>query len=478
MITIISVLLIVGSFSAFVYSQYASNYYADIDGFCYLNTVGSIWSHISGGLKYWIDPLRSPLLILFIPPEIEVARFLMIAYLLISTLFIFLLVRQLTKRLDFAFVASVAFGTIPYLLDFTRWVMSDLPAIAFFLAGLYAFFHGFEAQQTRTRDYLISSVIMGFSFLIRFDMAILILPLFIYLLFKDRRSFFIYLFPFLFIAVFLETLSTYLYVGQLEYLPWKFVYTNFFTSQWAVSHVSNAGFYYYLPLAFGFQPLLFLLSFISLFAVFKVKDTRYLLIASMLIFYTVAFFMAPKTTPRVYVINYFALAILLSTLFFTALSKVTCLQKKFSVKKYPILLVVLIAVLLIPNFALQSHFQYSGWNPQEPIQHLVDEGKFANKSILSNCFQGLIFFISATNSTSKPLPPINRINQVDCILTQQHNVEILRAELKEKDYDLFLYFQYPELSNLNPAELAYLMENYRYETMPCGDYYLYLFYLK
>jgi hypothetical protein len=474
---LIFALIIVGAFSVFAYFQYASNFYVDIDGFCYLNTVGSVWSNLSTGLKYWIDPLRSPLLILFIQPEINVARFSMIAYLLISCFFIFFIVKNLTKRSDLAFVASVSFGTIPYLLDFTRWVMSDLPAIALFLAGLYFFLHGFEDERSRTRDYLISSTIMGFSFLIRFDMAILILPIFIFLLLKDRKNFVTYLIPFLFVALLLELLSTYLYVGQLEYLPWKFVYTNFFTSQWAVSHVSNASFYYYLPFAFSYQPVLFCLAFLSLPVVFKIKDSKSILIATILIFYTIAFFMAPKTIPRVYVINYFAIAVLLSALFFNALLRTKTFGKKLVIKKVPILVAIMLSVLLIPNIVLQTNFQYSSWTPQEPIQQLVDDGKFTDKSILSNCFQGLIFFISSTNSSSKPLPPNNKINQVDCILTPKHDVNILANELEEKNYDLLLYFQYPELSNFTPEELAYLMHSYRFEILPCGEYRLFLFYL-
>ena len=468
-------LLIVGSFAAYAYSQYASNFYADIDGFSYLNTVGSVWNNLSGGIKYWIDPLRSTLLMLFIPPEINIARFAMIGYLLVSTFFIYLLVRQFTKRDDFAFIASVSFGTIPYLLDFTRQVMSDLPALALFLAGLYFFLRGFEMQRTRNRDYLISSIMMGFSFIIRFDMAILILPIFVLLLLKDRKKFLGYLAPFLFIAVFLELLSTYLYVGQLEYLPWKFVYTNFFTDQWAVSHVSNTSFLYYPSLAFSYQPILFLLAFLSLFLVFRLKDSKSLLIAAMLILYTVAFFVAPKTTPRVYFINYFAIGILLSAIFLASLFRQKIFQKKSVTKWLP--LALMIGVILIPNIALQAPFPYLSWNPQEPIQRLVDDGKFTNRSILSNCFQGLIYFISSTDSISKPLPPITKINQIDCILMPDHDINILANELEEKKYDLLLYFEYPELSDFEPEELEYLMKSYRFEVLLSGEYRLFLFYL-
>ena len=468
-------LLIVGSFAAYAYSQYASNFYVDIDGFCYLNTVGSVWNSLSGGIKYWIDPLRSPLLILFIPPEIEIARFAMIGYLLVSTFFMFLLVDKLTKRDDFAFIASVSFGTIPYLLDFTRQVMSDLPALALFLSGLYFFLRGFETQRTRNRDYLISSIMMGFSFIIRFDMAILILPIFILLLLKDRKNFFAYLAPFLFIAVLLELFSTYLYVGQLEYLPWKFVYTNFFTDQWAVSHVSNTSFLYYVTLAFNYQPILFLLALLSSFLVFRLKDSKSLLIATMLILFTVAFFVAPKTTPRVYFINYFAIAILLSAISLVSLFREKKFQKKSIIKKLP--LAFMIGIILIPNIALQTPFPYSSWNPQEPIQKLVDDGKFTNSSILSNCFQGLIYFISSTDGSSKPLPPITKINQIDCILVPEHDVDILANELEKKKYDLLLYFEYPELSNFEPEELDYLMRSYRFEILLAGEYRLFIFYL-
>jgi len=470
-------LIIVGSFSVFVYFQYASNLYVDIDGFSYLNTVGSVWNHISGGTKYWIDPLRSPLLIFFIPPEINIARFAMIGYLLLSTFFLYLIVRQLTKRFDLALIASVAFGTIPYLLDFTRQVMSDLPAIATFLAGLYFFLHGLETQLTRRRDYLVSSLIMGFSFLIRFDMAIIILPIFILLLLKDRKNFLTFLIPFLFVAVFLELLSTYLYVGQLEYLPWKFVYSNFFTNQWAVSHISNANFAYYLPFAFTYQPVVFLEALLSLVFISKIKDSKSLLIAAMFVFYIIAFFMAPKTTPRVFVINYFAIAILLSAIFLNSLLRHKLFGKKFLIKRVPIFVAVMLSVLLIPNIILQTHVPYSSWNPEKPIQQLVDDGKFTNKTILSNCFQGLIFFISSTNNNSKPLPPNTKINQVDCILKPEHDVNILANELAKKNYDLLLYFQYPELSNFNSEELSYLKQSYRFEIFSCGDYPLFLFYL-
>jgi hypothetical protein len=316
---------------------------------------------------------------------------------------------------------------------------------------------------------------MGFSFLIRFDMAILILPIFILLLLKDRRNFIYYLVPFLFIAVFLQLLSTYLYVGQLEYLPWKFVYSNFFTDQWAVSHVSNTSFFYYLPLAFNYQPILFLLAFLSLIPIFRTKDSKSLLVATMLILYTVVFFVAPKTTPRVYVINYFAVAILLSAIFLASLFKQKKFQKKSILKQLPI--AFMIGFLIIPNIALQTPFPYSSWNPQEPIQRLVDEGKFTNKTILSNCFQGLIYFISSTDSLSKPLPPITKINQIDCILMPEHNVNILANELEKKKCDLLLYFEYTELSDFEPEELEYLMKIYRFEILPCGEYRLFLFYL-
>jgi hypothetical protein len=306
-------------------------------------------------------------------------------------------------------------------------------------------------------------------------MAILILPIFILLLFKDRKSFLTYLAPLLFIGVFLELLSTYLYVGQLEYLPWKFVYTNFFTDMWAVSHVSNASFFYYQQLAFGYQPFLFFLSFLSLCLVFKTRDHKSLLIIAMFVFYTVAFFVAPKTTPRVFVINYFALAVVLSAIFLNALFSKRVFKNKFVVKWVPV--VAMIGVLLIPNIVLQTQFPYSSWNPHDPIQQLVDEGKFTDKRILSNCFQGLIYFISSTDSSSKPLPPTTKINQIDCILLPEHDVSILADELEKKQYDLLLYFEYPEIDAFTPEELSYLSQSFSYVVLSCGEYRLFLFFL-
>ena len=468
-------LIVVGCFSAFTYSQYSSNVYVDVDGFSYLNTVGSVWNTISGGSLYWVDHLRSPLLILFIPPQLNIARFAMIGYLLISTLFIFFLTQQLTKRVDLAFIASVSFGTIPYLLDFTRKVMSDLPAITLFLAGLYFFLHGFDTQRTRSRDYLLSSALMGFSFVVRFDMAIMILPIFILLLLKDRKNLLTYLAPFLCIGVVLELLSTYLYTGQLQYQPWNFVYSNFFTNEYAVSHISNASFLYYLPFAFASAPILLLLAFLSLYIVFKKRDVKILLIAAIFLFLTVSFFVAPKTDPRVYLINYFPIATLLSAVFLTAfLKKKFFITKRTSIQRVSIL-VILLSIMLIPNVVLQTQFPYSSWNPQNPMQQLVSSGELSNRSIISNLPQATIYFLATANDGSKPLRSLNRVERIDCILLPNHNVTMLANELDVKNCDLLLYFQYPEISNFNQAELTYLMQNYRFEIMSCGGYNLYIF---
>ncbi len=493
LLSLILSLAIVGCFSGYTYAQYSFNIFVDIDGFSYLNTVGSVWNAVSGGLRYWVDPLRSPLLILFIPPQLNIARIAMIAYLLISTGFVYFLARQLTKRVDVAFIASVSFGTIPYLLDFTRKVMSDLPAITLFLAGLYFFIRGFDDDRTRTRDYLISSALMGFSFIVRFDMAIMILPIFVLLLIKDRRNFVAYLGPFLFIGVILELLSSYIYVGRLEYLPWNFVYSNFFTNQWSVSHITNASFYYYLPFAFTGEPILFLLSFLSLYFVFSKRDAKNLLITAMFLFLTVSFFFAPKTDPRVYLVNYFALAALLSSIFLAAF-----LKKRISIAKRVPILAIMLSIMLIPNVVLQtqfpypswnpqgqiipnsvfsSQFPYSSWNPQNQIQQLVNSGEFSNKSIISNSFQATMYFLAASNNGSRPMRSFYRVANIDCILLPEHNVTMVAKELAEKNCNILLYFQYPELSSFTPAELAYLMQNYRYEILPCGGYNMTLFYL-
>ena len=163
----------------------------------------------------------------------------MIGILLISTLFVFLLSLKLTKRVRAVFFASVSFGTIPFILDFTRKVMSDLPAITLFLAGLYLFILGHEKETSHERHYVLSSIFMGFSFIVRFDIAIMVFPIIVFLLLKERKDFLFYFVPLVLIARFLELVSSYLYFGQLIYPLWEFFYSNFFTTQFVVSRISG-----------------------------------------------------------------------------------------------------------------------------------------------------------------------------------------------------------------------------------------------
>ncbi|UCH37292.1 MAG: hypothetical protein JSV76_06345, partial [Candidatus Bathyarchaeota archaeon] len=65
--------------------------------------VGSSWDSFFATTKYWFDELRSPLLLLFLPSEIEGARLAMIGYLLISTLLIYYITLQVTKKPSVAF---------------------------------------------------------------------------------------------------------------------------------------------------------------------------------------------------------------------------------------------------------------------------------------------------------------------------------------------------------------------------------------
>jgi hypothetical protein len=301
-------------------------------------------------------------------------------------------------------------------------------------------------------------------------MAIMILPIFLLLLLKDRKNLLTYLAPFLFIGVVLELLSTYLYTGQIQYQPWNFVYSNFFTNEYAVSHTSNASFFYYLPFAFTSEPILFLLAFLSLYTVFKKKDAKILLTAIIFLFLTVSFFVAPKTDPRVYLINYFPIATLLSAVFLT-----TFLTKKIFITKRVSIMVILLSIILISNVVLQTQFPYSSWNPQNPIQQLISNGELSNKSIISNLPQATVYFLATANNGSKPLQSLNRVERIDCILLPNHNVTMLVNELDEKNCDLLLYFQYPEISNFSQAELTYLMQNYRFEILSCGGYNLFLF---
>jgi hypothetical protein len=481
-------LAIVSVFSTANYLRYFQDKYIDKDGFAYLNTVWSVYYNIRSGERLWMDELRSPLLILFIPLDLDVARLTMMGYLLASTLLVFLISHRLTKDGHAAFFASVTFGTLPYLLDFQRKVLSDLPAVTLYLAGVCFLLRGYDSHKGRSVNYTISSALMGLGFIVRFDIAIVVLPILIFLILNDRRRGLLYLIPFLSVAVIVELVSSSLYFGRWIYPPWNFFYSNFFTETFAVTRkgidliasenpslgglIPVAWFLWYPFTALLYEPLLFLLSSLSITAAAKERDAKTLLVVLTLAFLTLVFLFSPKIDPRVYVTKYFPLSAILSSVFLG----------RFVAKDGRALLLLLLVtggILCTHAWAVNSFFTYPTWDPSKAVEESLTMLESSDRRICTNDVGAVRYFIlKALEREPERISLVNRVIQAEYFNTLEHNMTMLEKELRENDCNVLLYLSHPEIPGNEVIDAEYLASRFGYLVFESGDYDTYSFLLR
>ncbi len=283
----------ISAFIFIAYEKYKDNKYVTWDGYVYLVYSKSVLTQNA----LFLDSIRSPLLSLVIPPNLEVARIMNCIYLLLCSVIVFLLVKKLTGDPLLGFLGGVLTGINPYLLFFTSYTLSDLPAVLFFLAGLLFYFDKRKAMK------IVAGILFGFSFVFRPDMAIPMLPFFLFKI-KDRSFLKFCVVPFFSIAFALNFLVSSLVFSKPIYPPLQFVLVNFVTEKMAfiTQTTSFNDYLWFLKHLISYNTVAFILFAFSLrYLTNLIKNEKYKLVFISFLLLTVVHFFLPKIDSRIYV---------------------------------------------------------------------------------------------------------------------------------------------------------------------------------
>ncbi len=284
----------------------------DFDSFQYLTFSRSL---LTGG-EIYIPSIRSPLLSLVIPSNLLAARFLMVLFHIGTALLLYALSLRLFQNRLSALFAALAYGLSWWMLVFQTSPLSDLPGMFLFLLGLFFWL------REETRSTVVSGALFGLAFLVRFDLVFLILPLILF----TKHKLLVHLLAPLFVIMFpLELLADSLAYGRFVYAPWEFFRVNLLQ----FGGVSSKDFLHVANTIFRAFPLL---SFLSVFVIFKFSQASNKILLSI---FTPFFFLASyiqPLEPRIFMVKLLPLLALLSANFFVLLQRI--LPRKEALSRY------------------------------------------------------------------------------------------------------------------------------------------------
>ncbi|RLG58281.1 hypothetical protein DRN86_05780 [Candidatus Geothermarchaeota archaeon] len=446
-------LLICFLFQVAAYHKYSQDKFIEGDGYCYLNLALSFYSWLKTGTGHWFDIVRSPLLGIFIPPDLELARFAMNFYLLLTVAILYAISYKLTRNALASSLAVMSYGTIVYLLDFTRKVMSDLPAVMLFLLAFY--FYLSRSQ----RGSLLFASFGALAFTLRPDTAILLLPLFLLSFKRNRKMFFHSFSVFVLIALVGEFALEVVYFGQPNYSPFNFFFTNLLTEDFKVTRVEDASLLWYVENSILTEPLFFSISLISLFLLLKEKRWD---ILSVFLLLTLSFALAPKIDPRVYMVKVFS--ILTPALSFLY-------RKLLALNELPAISLTILILFSHLNGLLQ--LTYPHWDPKEAITFVLASTP-KNTTICSNIIPVVTYY--AKRDSKLVTFSLKQVEAFDYTTTEEY--QLIEVELKERGCGLLLYLTHPAITNDREDLVIWLKRRYQFDVLSSGDYPTLVFYLK
>lgn len=188
----------------------------DLDAFQYLTFSKSVFF----GEGILNQPIRSPVVVAFIGPNLIAARLLMVFYHIGISVLIYLLAMRLFHSKVGATFAMLAYGGSWWMLIFQISPLTDLPGMLLFLSGLLLWLRADKPNTVK------ASLILGVACLVRFDLILLVAPL-ILLTQKGLKRYL--LIPVVCIVGPLEWVLDVLIYKQFVYAPWEFFKTNLLT---------------------------------------------------------------------------------------------------------------------------------------------------------------------------------------------------------------------------------------------------------
>jgi hypothetical protein len=399
------------SFLFLTYTKYKDDKYVTWDGYVYLVYSYSVLS----GNKLFLDHIRSPLLSLVIPPDLEIARIVNCIYLLLLSIVVFAIIEKLTNNPLLALFGGILVGTNSYLLFFTKYTLSDLPAILFFCIGLLFYF-----ENKKITEFL-SGIFFGFSFIFRPDIGVLLLPPFI---FKIRNITFLKfcLTSFLFLSVLVNFLVSSFIFSKWIYPPLHFLLVNFVTEKMAFNTQTTAYTdYFWFLRNFAFFNIL-LLPFLVFSVRWLGKDKNYNIVFIVFTFLTLVHSILPKIDARIYVTKSTPLAAILSSFAFR------------NNKKMKSTFIFLIFIILTTIVFLHFFFIWE----RNPSIWRVDKIEFKKEgNICSNVPFAYIYF-----TKREPCHLISYFN----IPVERRNISWLTENIRLMKCDYVYVFTYPDIS--------------------------------
>jgi 4-amino-4-deoxy-L-arabinose transferase-like glycosyltransferase len=107
--------------------------------------------------------------------KLVVARLVDIAFVLGTIFFVYLFMKKLFKREDFALLTALITAINPLLIFFGRQTMLDNPAIFFMAVSIY--FYLLWVEHFKTRDMVLFSLFLSLSILTKYSFALIALPM-------------------------------------------------------------------------------------------------------------------------------------------------------------------------------------------------------------------------------------------------------------------------------------------------------------
>jgi hypothetical protein len=414
------------------YNKYKDNKYVTWDGYVYLVYSKSVLTQN----KLFLDSIRSPLLSLVIPPHLEIARIMNCAYLLISSVVIFLLVKKLTGSELLGFLGGILIGINPYLLFFTSYTLSDLPAILFFLAGLLFYFNRGKTPN------ILTGILFGFSFAFRPDMAIPMIPFFLFKI-KDRLFLKFCIIPFLSISILLNFLISSLIFGKLIYPPLQFLLVNFVTEKMAFNTQTTqySDYFWFIKNLINFNAIA---TFFLLFSLrwFR-KDKNYTIIFLSFLLLTLVHLFLPKIDSRIYVTKAIPLTAILAPFAF-----------KWKKKVEKPLVVFIILGIIISHLILLLNY-----NPPLKIWR-IDQIEYKKEgTICSNIPFVYIYFADKA--------PCHLLSYFQLPI-EKRNITFLIKEIEANHCNYAYIFTHPDFPIVK-EEVEYLLQTFNVKILNTGN---------
>lgn len=369
----------------------------------------------------------------------EIARIFMVIFHLGISIFIFKLIYKLTKNTSISLFGGIIYGINPYMLDFTRFTLSDLPAVFFFILSLYFFFD--EDRKSK----VISGTFSGLSFIFRPDMGILIAIIF-FLNVRNEMNWKYFLPTFLFLAIFLNFISAFLVFKKPLFPPLEFIKVNFIEEKMAfqTQTTNYKNYFWFINRFFEYNKTVIPFFLLSLFSI-PMKNKYYLQFLILFILFSFISIFLPKIDVRIFIKK------------ITPVFSILVAQGLIFLRKNSFLLFVFIGLICLSTINILTSnlwFKYPVWRPEEV--------NYKKDGIICSNQPFIYIYINKV--------PAHLLSYFES-RSRGKKLNLLEKEIERCNYTYL--FTHREITFLQAEEIKFLNIKYKVEVHKVGDYHVY-----